>query len=295
MYAWANSRNFSDLTLARMVGNGFNTAGIFSNLARRLVALDSSQIHYLGDENLADEKVRRYAFHLSGGAGGWQISSRSQNGTETGEAAEDGVFWIDSKGSTLRKIDVRATAIPRKLRLKSLRIVVDYEAVSIGDRRVLLPSEALVKSGLKSDLDRESHIAFNHCHAFRSESKVSFVDAQDSEEASMRVKEELPAGLHVPIQLLSPISLAEVDSNDLLKAVVSRSVRYHQPRDHPQRSRRRRPRISPPGRREFRNRNRRDRDAVWPVAILRSTYPEHRVQPQYSSAGRSCSKSCSWT
>jgi hypothetical protein len=225
MYAWPNSRSFSDHSLAGTLGNGFNTAGIFSNLARRLASIDSSRVQYLGQENLGDEQVQRYAFHLPPGA--WQISSKSQNGTDIGKAGEDGLFWIDSKHLILRRIDVRATDIPRELRLKDLHTVVDYEQMSIGDRRVLLTSAAVVKSSLRSDLGRESHIVFNHCHAFRAESTLSFDEPQQSgAKEQIKGKEGLPEGLSIPIDLLSPISSSTTDSSDLLKAVVSQTVRH---------------------------------------------------------------------
>lgn len=81
MYGWTNSRKFSDRSLASILSNGFNTAGIFSNLAEGLAAMDLPRIEFIGDESLGDERVYRYGFHASADAASWQIQSHSQNGT----------------------------------------------------------------------------------------------------------------------------------------------------------------------------------------------------------------------
>jgi len=227
MYAWPNSRSFSDRTLAHTLGNGFNTAGIFSNLARRLAGMDFSHIQYLGQETLEEEPVLRYSFHLPADSAPWQVASTSQNGMDIGKAGEEGQFWIDSKGLILRRIEVSATDIPRKLRLKNLHMAVDYQRVSIGDRRVLLPSSAVVKSSLKSDLDRESYIVFNHCHAFTAESTLSFGEPPPSaRKPKPAARLGLPDGLSIPIELLLPISPSTADSSDVLRAVVSQTIRH---------------------------------------------------------------------
>jgi len=227
MYAWPNSRTFSDRTLASTLGNGFNTAGIFSNLARRLAGTDSSQIRYLGQETLGDETVLRYAFPLPAESVPWQVASTSQNGVDIGKAGEDGLFWIDSKGLILRRIDVSAVDIPGHLRLKNLHMVVDYKQVSMVDRRVLLPSSAVVKSSLRSDLDRENYIVFNHCRAFTAESTLSFGDlTQSARKEKLKAKSGLPEGLSIPIKLLLPIGASTADRSDLLKAVVSQTIRH---------------------------------------------------------------------
>jgi hypothetical protein len=227
MYAWPNSRNFSDRALASILGNSFNTAGIFSNLARRLLGTDFAQIKYLGQETIGEEPVLRYAFHLPADSAPWRVASVSQNGIDIGKAGEDGEFWVNSKGLILRRIEVSATGIPRNLRLKNLHMIVDYQRVSIGDRRVLLPSSAIVRSSLRSDLDRESYIVFNHCRAFAAESALSFGEPQlSAPKEKLKLPSGLPEGLNIPIALLLPISASTADGSDVLKAVVSETVRH---------------------------------------------------------------------
>ena len=140
--------------------------------------MDSTRIDFVDEENIGDERTYRYAFHVPSDAGAWQIQSHSQDGAEVGRTGEEGLFWVDGRNLILRRIDVSAIDIPKNLRLKKMRAIVDFEQMTIANRRVLLPSIATVRIALKSDLDRVSHIAFNHCRAFRAESTVSFDHAE---------------------------------------------------------------------------------------------------------------------
>ncbi len=188
--------------------------------------MDLSNIEFTGNESLGEERVYRYTFHVSAEAGAWQIQSHSQNGTDDGKAGEKGSFWIDSRDLTLRRIDVSAADIPENLRLKNLRAIVDYDQMSIGNRRVLLPAAATVRTKLKStDFEVISYITFNHCRAFTADSTLSFdgVSTSHTDEIS---KAELPDGLTIPVELSWPINSSTTDQTDLLKARVSQSVRY---------------------------------------------------------------------
>lgn len=226
IYEWAGSRTFSDRSLASTLRNGFSTIGIFSDLARGLIGTDTSHIRFIREESLGDERVYRYSFRVPAQTGVWWIRSESQDGLEVGGAGEEGFFWVDAGDLTLRRIDVSAIDIPTKVRVKMLRSVVDYERMSIGDRRVLLPSDAIVKVNLK-DLDKEldSEIVFNHCRAFSAESTLSFGDAPQSD-LNAETRMDLPNRLLVPVELLSPITPSGADRSDILKANVPRSVQY---------------------------------------------------------------------
>jgi hypothetical protein len=90
-----------DRGLADLLSNGFNPTGIFSNLARGLVAIDPSHVEFAGDEHLG-ELVYRYTFRVSPETAAWQIQSHSQNGTEAGKAGEEGSFWLDKTGQGCR-------------------------------------------------------------------------------------------------------------------------------------------------------------------------------------------------
>ncbi len=221
MYGRGGGKHFSNASLADMLHYTFSNTGIFSSIARALIAGNGVQIESAGEETVNGESVKRYNFHLLPGVAGWSI----QYGKESGEAREEGWFLVDSTSTILRRVVVHAIDIPHNLKLNKLEAVVDYEPETIADRQVLLPYEAEVHVEEKSGKQRVSRMFFDHCRAFAAESVLTF-NADTSEAQSDRASgtPELPPGIDVTVSLLSPVSPASAAANDVLKATVARPV-----------------------------------------------------------------------
>jgi hypothetical protein len=222
IYTQAGGKRFTNEGLADMLGYTFSTTGLFSSIARALIAGNYVAIEPAGKEVLNGESVFRYNFHILPGARGWSI----QYGEESGEAGEAGWFLVASESLILRRVVVQAIDIPHELKLKkNLRAVIDYEPVTIAGRRVLLPDVAQVSVEEKSGIYRVSRIFFNHCRVFGSESALSFdADSGHAQNSHSSPKPGVPPDLNIAVLLASPMSLAVAAMNDVVAATVARPV-----------------------------------------------------------------------
>jgi len=221
IYGYVDGKRFSNEGLAEMLGYTFSTTGLFSSMARGLIAGNDARIEFAGEEVLNGKAVFRYDFRSSPGEAGWSL----RDGKESGRAGEEGWFLVDRSNLVLRRVTVHAVDIPRNLKLKAVDAVIDYEPETIADRRVLLPQVAEVHVEEGAGTQRLSRMFFNHCRAFGAESTVTFgEDAARTEDSSPVGKAGLPADLDVIVALRSAVGSASALANDLLTAFVAEPV-----------------------------------------------------------------------
>jgi tetratricopeptide (TPR) repeat protein len=222
IYGSVDGKRFSNGRLADMLGPTFSTTGLFSSIARGLVAGNNANVSFAGAETLRGESVYRYNFRVPSTEVGWSL----QYGKESGQAGEEGWFLLDQTGLVLRRIAVHAVGIPSTLKLSAVDAVIDYEPVTIADRRVLLPRMAQVRVEEGSGTKRVSQMFFHHCRAFAVESTLSFDAAGKPPDGNppSRSQASLPPDLDVVVSLPSPITLKDASASDLLTARVADAV-----------------------------------------------------------------------
>ncbi len=221
IYGYVDGKHFSNERLSAMLGYTFSTTGLFSSIARALIAGNDASITFAGKEVLNGESVLRYNFQVVPGQGGWSI----HYGKESGTAGEQGWFLVDSLNLILRRVVVYAVDIPRILKLKELNAVIDYEPETVADSRVLLPYVARVHVQEASGKERVSRMFFNHCRAFTAESTVLFdVNNTHLQGDQPSGRPDLPPDLDIAVSLASPISRAAAAANDVLTATVAAPV-----------------------------------------------------------------------
>jgi tetratricopeptide (TPR) repeat protein len=221
IYGYVDGKRFSNDGLAEMLGYTFSTTGLFSSMARGLMAGNDARVVFAGEEVLNGQAVFRYDFRSSPGAAGWSL----RRGNDSGRASAEGWFLVDHANLVLRRVVVHAVDIPRNLKLKAVDAVIDYEPETIAERRVLLPHVAEVHVSEGGGTQRLSRMFFNHCRTFAAESTVTFGEgAARTEDASVAGKAGLPADLEVTVALGSSVGSASVRANDLLTAVVAEPV-----------------------------------------------------------------------
>jgi len=221
IYGYAGGKRFSTEGLSAMLGNSFSTTGVFSSLARALIAEKGTTIAFAGPEVLDGEAVYRYDFHSIPGEARWSI----QYGKSSARAGEEGCFFVDKARLTLRRVQVRAVQIPADLKLKELDAVIDYQPETVGARSVLLPYEARVHVEEGSGVQRLSRMFFDHCRSFAAESTVSFGADNSHDESTHPAKgPELPPDLEIAVSLASPVSVTTATGSDVLTARVAAAV-----------------------------------------------------------------------
>jgi hypothetical protein len=204
-----------------MLGNSFSTSGVFSTLARALIAGNGTTIAFAGPEVLDGETVYRYDFRSIPGEARWSI----QYGKSSARGGEEGYFFVDRASLTLRRVQVRAIQIPTDLKLKELDAVIDYQPETVGARPVLFPYEARVHVEEGSGVQNVSRMFFDHCRSFTAESTFSFGADNSQDESTHPAKSpELPPDLEIAVSLGSPVSVTTATESDLLTARVAAPV-----------------------------------------------------------------------
>lgn len=217
-YGWPDGGRFLDLQLAQMIGSGMNTTGLYGTLLRGLMVTRNDDFQFAGEGELNGESAFRYDFQILASEGPWNI----RVGKESGVAGERGSLWVEAKNLGLRRLEVSALGIPSNVGLKKLHLVVDYEAIAISGRRVLLPAKAWVNTLRQDGKEDLSHVFYNHCRAFEAESTMSADPATGSLTKLPNGSLALPNGLEIVATLETPLDFASASPGDTLNAVVAR-------------------------------------------------------------------------
>ncbi|MDQ2843387.1 MAG: hypothetical protein M3Y72_20575 [Acidobacteriota bacterium] len=221
IYGDADGKRFANGPLADILGYSFSSTGLFSSIARALIAGNNATIEFAGKSRLNGESLFRYNFHVLPGQAGWWI----QYGKESGQAGEEGSFYVDGSNLILRRVVVHTIDMPQFLKLTKLEAAIDYEPETIAGQLVILPYVAEVHAEERAGTQRVSRMFFNHCRAFSVESTISFdVDSSHTQDATASGKSDLPTGLDVTVSLLSPVSESTASEHDLLAAAVVNPV-----------------------------------------------------------------------
>jgi hypothetical protein len=139
-YGWPAGERFQDQQLSQMIRSGLTATGLYGTFARGLMGRKNDDFQFAGVSKLNGESVFRYDFQIPVSEGPWNI----RVGKESGRAGERGSFWVEAKSLELRRLEVSALLIPLNVGLTNLHLIIDYEAIVISDRRVLLPATARV-------------------------------------------------------------------------------------------------------------------------------------------------------
>ena len=188
-----------------MMGNG-----LFALHLKSVFLNNQAVIRYKGDESPTGRREARYDFTISRIVSGYTI----QRACASGVVAERGSFWADPETYDLRRLEFHAEEIPPELLYADIFTAIDYGRVRIGERDILLPQTADVRT---TDVDGEESrnlIEFTHCQGFHAESTLVFGAAReaapDARPAAAPPKPaaaegQLPPDLGIAVALSTPL------------------------------------------------------------------------------------------
>jgi hypothetical protein len=182
-----------------MMGNG-----LFA-LDLKIIFLNNvSVITYKGEEISNGRREARYDFSVSHLMSGTTV----RNGSATGVVGMQGSFWADPETYDLHRLEYHAEGIPPDLLYADIFTTVRYDRVRIGERDVLLPQAADLRTTAVDDDVKWNHIEFTHCQGFQTESTLRFGPAEAEPAARLRpmVEGTLPPGLRITVALSAPLN-----------------------------------------------------------------------------------------
>jgi len=160
-----------------MMGNGLFALGL------KIIFLNNvSTIRYHGDESTAGRREARYDFFVPHVVGALLV----HNAGASGVVGMRGSFWADLETYDLLRLEYHADEIPPDLLYADIFTTIYYDRVRIGDRDVLLPQAADLRTIQVNGEEKWNHIEFTHCQGFHTEGT-------------------LPLGLRITVALSAPL------------------------------------------------------------------------------------------
>jgi hypothetical protein len=193
----------------------FLTSGMMANglfaLHLKAIFLDSRPIiRYKGDESPTGRREARYDFRISRMSSGYTI----QHAGASGVVAMRGSFWADPDTYDLRRLEFHAEEIPPELLYADISTTIIYSRVRIGERDILLPQTADVRTTGVDGEESRNLIEFTHCQGFHAESTLVFGAARDASPAAgpatappqpAAAEGQLPPDLRIAVALSTPL------------------------------------------------------------------------------------------
>ena len=223
LFSWPGERQFKDRELRELAPTGAIGNGSFALHARSVFLSGTPLITYRGEETIDGRALFRYDYRVPQFRSGYRI----RIGHLEGITGYRGSFWNDAETLDLVRLDVEAVEIPPHLPLRATTDSMRYERLPIGESTFLLPkSSVMIMEDFDGTQSRNS-IGFSRCRQYSIESTVSFGEAPAADAAPMAPPEaiELPAGLSIELELLTPIQFPGNAIGDEIEARVRRDVK----------------------------------------------------------------------
>jgi hypothetical protein len=162
------------------LASGMMSNGLFALNLKAIFVNNQAIIRYKGDESPTGRREARYDFHISRMSSGYTV----QHAGASSVVAERGSFWADPETYDLRRLEFHADEIPPELLYADISTTIDYNRVRIGERDILLPQTADVRTTGVDGVENLNHIEFTHCQGFHAESTLVFGAARDASPAA---------------------------------------------------------------------------------------------------------------
>lgn len=223
-YSWPGSPNSSDRP-GDLIRTGLMGTGAFQGYIRALfVSPGPGQLEFLGRTSTEGRPLLHFRFTFD-------LRERLNLNVAAGRAsvAAKGEFWADEQDHKIRMLRIENVDPAPEINVKSVEYFVEWAPVQLRGKEMLLPQMATMRMEMFSGEVRRNEIALSQCREFGAESTIRFdAPPAQAEAAPGPPREEgagfLPAGLIVPIRLLSQIQSKTAAVGDLFEAEVARDV-----------------------------------------------------------------------
>jgi hypothetical protein len=131
----------------------------------------AAKFRYKNTARIAGFEASVYDFSVERPHSHWKIYFRSQFIFP----AYRGTIWLDSKTARTLRIEMQAVEVPKEFLADTTESAVDYELVSLGAEKFLLPVHAEILSCQRgTSVCDKNVIEFRNYHKFTGESKILF-------------------------------------------------------------------------------------------------------------------------
>jgi hypothetical protein len=153
------------------LGGQTSTGEFASMLASLFVPARNTEFKFFRSTTFHDGAAAIYDFKVQLLRSDWTITV----GGQTLLPAYSGSVWVDKASGQVRRIEMQADNVPKDFPFDSIQSAIDYEEVSLGTAKFLLPVKAENLSCQRgSTICGKNTIEFRDYHKYSGESSVTF-------------------------------------------------------------------------------------------------------------------------
>lgn len=225
LYAFPDSPRFESISLAELVGHGTIATGAFAGHAQRILVDRVGAIRYVGEEELNGQHAQRYDYTVLLADSRYSVTNL---GLST-RVPYHGSFWAATENDKLLRLTVRVDELPRDVGVNRFATRIDYQTVTMGSKRLLLPQRSQFTMLLSTGVESISETQFTNCRSFVGSSTLSFDDSTARfyvEKTEVIENLKVPPGLLLPIELTTGIDSKNSRIGDRIEAELTDDVHF---------------------------------------------------------------------
>jgi hypothetical protein len=219
VFSWPGASKF-ERYIGDVVDGPFGTGAFGTHLMN---IFDNSGTHfvYVGERTAGGRRMFEYAFHVPKEASGFQVTT---NHVVTGYG---GSFQVDPADCDLVQMVIETDELPAETGMCLSTTRINYHRVRIGEGDFMLPLESQLRMSQPDKGDTNNRTTFSDCREYRAEStiRLNADDIADATSPTVRggTPAEVPPGIHLVLELVSPIDLRSAAAGDRISAKISRT------------------------------------------------------------------------
>jgi hypothetical protein len=230
MFAWPGSKKFEDREIRDLVATGTFGNGNFAIFARAVFLTTAPKFTARGEELLGGKTAVRFDFRVPMVGSGYTLRVNRIEDT----VGYHGSFWADPATLDVRRLEIFADDIPKRLETQSAFDRMDYARVAIGGEPFLLPVESVLELTAQ-ETEHRNFIRFTGCRQYTGESVLKFTEdvvegAPVIIPLSGPAEIELPGGIELQFALTEQLDLQKSAVGDELTVTLHSDLRHKRQR-----------------------------------------------------------------
>ncbi len=136
MYSFPGQSMFSENELGKKLPSGLVGSGAYSSQVIDVLFGPATQFRWVGKEALGTRATVRWDFVVPQAQSNWTVGE----GQHKAQVGASGSMWADAETLVLVRLEARADDLPAGFPLKAVTRTINYDAMQIGGRPLLLPA-----------------------------------------------------------------------------------------------------------------------------------------------------------
>ncbi len=224
IFSWYGENTFTSESVEKLVQDGPISSGSFVGFVRNIFIQPGVAFSYRGKSRERGVEVVRFDYTVAKAVSAFRV--RGAQG-QSAIVPFHGSFTANASTFELAQLKMTVDKIPLGLKICRADSEVNYQMASIFGVKTLIPESFELHVDDDTHIHTVSRGAYLQCREFRAESKLRFDNPSLPLESSGPTTSDdwLPAGLILPVQLLTRLDSKTTFTGDAVDAILTAPVR----------------------------------------------------------------------